>query len=231
MKSLILLLSVLVVATPCFAQQQATEQQTTNNNVVEATPAEPIPGTDSEQVNEPDASANQPLNSNAEEIAGDNQDSGDDTAKEDSFFAYDDFGYGLGFGILYSGLGGNINVTKQYDMKYASIGCLGHSSEGGLACGLGVGWIRTNLFDVDPFYADKHGIGIYLGAVGSEKSREPSRRFPDYDNEIVWGLAGSYHYFLNGIEQPGTNLGASFVIGDGKDDVEFGLLLQVGYQF
>ncbi|TLU67370.1 hypothetical protein FE810_03560 [Thalassotalea litorea] len=231
MKSLILLLSILVVVNPCLAQEQASEEQTVTNDVVEATPAQPLPSDESSQpIDDPDAQSDDSQTQN--QSKGSESDPAEaESAKEDSFFAFDDFGYGLGFGILYSGLGGNINVTKEYDMKYASIGCLGHSSEGGLACGLGVGWIRTNLFDVDPFYADKHGIGIYIGAVGSEKSREPSNRFPEYDNETVWGLAGSYHYFLNGIEEPGTNLGASFVIGDGRDDTEFGLLLQVGYQF
>ncbi|QDP02155.1 hypothetical protein [Thalassotalea sp. PS06] len=221
MKSLILLLPLLVFANVSFAQEQNTEESTVNNDVVEATPAKPIPGQEPESTAEVD-----------EEVTGEESlEEPVSEPKEDSFFAFDDYGYGLGFGILYTGLGANINVTKQYDMKYASIGCLGHSSEGGLACGVGVGWIQTNLFDVDPFYADKHGIGIYIGAVGSEKSREPTNRNPEYDNEIVWGLAGSYHYFLNGITEPGTNLGASFVIGDGRDDVEFGLLLQVGYQF
>ncbi|TKB47458.1 hypothetical protein [Thalassotalea mangrovi] len=224
MKSLILPLTMLLGVG--VVQAQTDTQPAQQDPVVEASPAEPM--TADQQETEMSG------NETPDGVEQSEQQQAPPTAKEkqeDSVFAYDDFGYGLGFGILYSGLGANVNVTKANDMKYASLGCLGHSSEGGLACGVGVGWIRTDLFDVDPFYADKHGVGIYVGAVGSEKSREPSRRFPDYDNEIVWGLAGSYHYFLNGIKNPGTNLGASFVIGNGNDDIEFGLLLQVGYQF
>ena len=131
---------------------------------------------------------------------------------------------GLGMGISYSGLGVNISQLSENDMKYFSAGCISYSSLFGSACGVGVGWIKTDLFETE---SDKHGFGAYLGVVGSKRKRGTFNN----DNQPAYGIGVSYHYFFNGISSSGTNLGLSFVAGDNGDETESAAILQVGYQF
>jgi hypothetical protein len=128
---------------------------------------------------------------------------------------------GLGAGTSYSGLGANVAYVSETDMKYASAGCVSYSSNSGSTCGAGIGWIKTDLFNSD---SNKHGLGAYLGIVGVEKAfyRE---------DEAVYGVGLGYHYFFNGINDSGFNLGVTVVAGDTADDDKFGLVLQAGYQF
>jgi len=133
--------------------------------------------------------------------------------------AQDSFTFGLGLGTAYSGLGVNIGLLSELDMKYISVGCLRYT-ESNATCGAGLGWIKTDLFDTS---SNKHGLGVYIGAVGTENSF--------YSSEIINGVGLGYYYFFNGIADPGFNLGFTLVAGKGDNSSGGGALFQMGYQF
>lgn len=128
------------------------------------------------------------------------------------------YSLGLGVGTSYSGLGANISKISDDDMKYVSAGCLAYSTRSGSVCGGGIGWIKTGMFGMK---SNKHGLGGYLGVVGS--GRQSNGYKPDY------GVGFGYHYFLRGIDKPSFNFGAS--LAKGKDERGVYILLQAGYQF
>ena len=132
-----------------------------------------------------------------------------------------DFTFGVGLGSLYSGLGANFGVRTDTDFKYVSAGCMAYSTLYGEACGVGVGWVNTDTFD---FQTSNHGIGYYLGIVGSEREY-----YSDY--KPVYGAGLGYHYFFNGINNSGFNVGVTGVVGVDHNSIGFGTLLQIGYQF
>lgn len=131
--------------------------------------------------------------------------------------AEESYSFGLGMGTSYSGLGVNISQRSESDMKYLSAGCVGYSSIFGSACGAGVGWIRTDLFETN---SNKHGFGAYLGVVGSKSKF----RGVSYDKKAKYGVGIGYHYFFSGISESGANIGLTLVSDNAA-------LLQWGYQF
>jgi hypothetical protein len=133
----------------------------------------------------------------------------------------EDFSFGVGVGSLYSGVGVNAASRSATDLKYLSAGCVSYSDYDGSTCGVGVGWIKTDLFNSQN---TKHGFGAYLGVVGSERVRFS-------EDEALYGLGLGYHYFFNGIERSGTNLGVSYVAGDAESGFDSAVMIQVGYQF
>jgi len=134
--------------------------------------------------------------------------------------AEDSYSVGLGMGTLYSGVGVNVAMLSKHDMKYISGGCLSYSSFGGVTCGAGIGWIKTDLFDAN---SDNHGFGLYLGAVGTER-----RRFED---KALYGAGIGYHYFFRGIANSGGHIGVSVTHGRGKSENGSGVIFEFGYQF
>jgi hypothetical protein len=126
---------------------------------------------------------------------------------------------GLGVGTMYGGLGMNAGVQSDVDIKYVSAGIL-QLSGNSTTYGLGLGWITTDLFD---FQSKKHGINIYVGAVGTENS------FDGYDP--VYGGGLGYSYFFSGIDQSGLNIGFTLLGGKGSKESETGAFIQAGYQF
>ncbi len=154
--------------------------------------------------------------------------------------AEEKFSFGAGIGAMYSGLGINVGLKTDRQLKYLSLGCLGYSrtrssdvDERDLACGAGVGIIRTDLFAVEN---NRHGIGLYVGAVGSERESDPKVIYrPNsvmaaYGVKPVYGVGASYVYFWNGISASGLNLGITPAIGF-NNGAKGSLLLQIGYQF
>lgn len=134
--------------------------------------------------------------------------------------AKDSFTFGLGAGAFYSGVGVNAGIQSKSDLKYVSAGCVSYSSIYGSTCGIGVGWVKTDIFD---FQTPKHGASLYLGIVGNE--------YDNFDHQAVYGAGLGYHYFLRGIGNAGFNFGLTLVAGNEKDGVGVGALLQAGYQF
>lgn len=127
--------------------------------------------------------------------------------------------FGSGFGALYSGLGVNIGVKREHDLRYLAIGCVGfgRSSDGTeSSCGIGAGWIWTNIFPAN----NKSGLGFYVGPIDSDK-----------DHDTVYGFGMTYVYFFKGIDGSSWNLGVTPTIGNYDRDTKGRLLLQVGYQF
>jgi len=80
--------------------------------------------------------------------------------------AEENYSFGLGLGTSYSGIGVNISQLNENNMKYISVGCISYSTVSGSACGAGIGWIKTDIFDSD---SNKHGFGGYIGVVGAER--------------------------------------------------------------
>lgn len=133
---------------------------------------------------------------------------------------------GVGLGTMYSGLGANVAWTSPTDLKYVSAGCTAQKE-----CGLGIGWIKTDLFDSA---SNKHGMGIYLSKVDEEWQWDvrnvDGRMVYDGEEKDVYGLGLSYTYFMNGINKSGTTAGVSFhATNSDYDDKE--IWLQLGYQF
>ena len=110
-----------------------------------------------------------------------------------------------------------------------SVGCVGYSSSHGAACGVGVGWIKTDLFNAE---SNKHGLGIYAGIVYVDRYTPQSNdRYSKSVQDNLYGPAISYSYFTNGINQSGFNFGTSFYVMDDNSDSLGGFALQMGYQF
>lgn len=135
--------------------------------------------------------------------------------------ADDQISIGVGIGPAYGGLGINVARIVTGNMHYGAIGCFAYSPDrSDTACGAAIGWISTNIFAPT---MDKHGIGIHLGAVGSENT--PT------DITTVYGGGVTYTYFFRGLNSRGTNIGASIVAGEYQRGVKTELLIQVGHQF
>ena len=137
-----------------------------------------------------------------------------------STLANDNFTFGIGAGSLYSGLGVNAGIQSKTDLKYISVGCVSYSSIYGETCGVGIGWVKTDVFD---FQTPKHGASLYIGIVGDE--------YDNFDRKAIYGAGLGYHYFFNGINNSGVNLGFTMVAGNENDGIGMGGMFQLGYQF
>ncbi|TKB47411.1 hypothetical protein [Thalassotalea mangrovi] len=134
--------------------------------------------------------------------------------------AEDTFTFGLGAGSLYSGLGANVGIQTKKDIKYLAVGCVSYSSMYGATCGVGAGWVHTDIFN---FQTPNHGLGIYVGIVGDQ--------YDYFDRDAVYGAGVGYHYFFSGIDKSGVNLGFTATGADSKDGFDLGGMFQLGYQF
>jgi len=138
------------------------------------------------------------------------------------------YSVGVGMGALYSGIGANFSLVSESDMKYISAGCTKYSSLNGAACGFGVGWIKTDLFDLN---SNKHGLGVYASQVDHEnRGTLENNHYRFHDND-VYGVGISYTYFMNGIDHSGTTLGVSFHATNAEFEGKYGGFFQIGYQF
>ena len=133
--------------------------------------------------------------------------------------------YGIGLGQLYNGIGVNIASHNTSSMKNFAIGCIevDYSSYSGVNtnCGVSVSYISTSILSNNN---NHHGLGISLGIVN------------DSDAGVISGTIGiGYTYFFNEISNTGWNFGFTptfiFPTDTDKKDNEFGLLLNLGYQF
>lgn len=140
--------------------------------------------------------------------------------------ASDEITFGIGLGAMYSGLGMNIALRSEHDLRYLSAGCvaLGYSDAEGriAACGVGAGWLWTNNFSDSN---NRHGLGLSLGPIGYR-----GRTYVGEEGDTIYGAGISYAYFVPGISRKGWNLGATLAVGH-KDDANGHLLLQAGYQY
>ncbi|QOL25437.1 hypothetical protein LP316_14230 [Thalassotalea sp. LPB0316] len=128
--------------------------------------------------------------------------------------------FGLGLGNLYSGLGVNVGYQGENSLKYMSAGCMSYSSMYGTTCGVGAGIVKTDIFD---FQTPNHGLGAYLGIVGTQVVR--------FDRKAIYGGGIGYHYFFNGIDKSGLQLGIAGVIGKEDSGTGGAMVVQLGYQF
>lgn len=133
--------------------------------------------------------------------------------------------WGAGIGINYSGLGFSYGLKTDKDVKFGSLGCIDYSSSYGPTCGVGIGWITTDFI---PQKQNKHGLGVYLGLVGSQLKIE---RESIIDRKPIYGGSLGYHYFFNGVNLPGLILGGSIAYGDKKNEKDLFYNFSVGYSF
>jgi hypothetical protein len=132
-----------------------------------------------------------------------------------------DISYGIGYGLLYSGLGLNINSTSKNQLTYVSIGCRDIDPVNGDTCGAGIGLINTSILSKRN---NNHGLGFYLGMT------------PDLDGYVdgerqegpFYGVGVGYYLFPSGIDKSGWNFGISYTY---TDEMEGSYWLQAGYQF
>ncbi len=137
--------------------------------------------------------------------------------------------YGFGAGVEYGGLGFNLARVSDRDMKYVSLGWIGINDEDENVFGFSLGWIRTDLFDMD---SNRHGFGISLGQIGYEEYFEPvgNDRYVERKRNIL-GISLGYTYFGNGIDRPGMRYGISWVETDAKSVPDSGIAFSIGYRF
>ena len=138
------------------------------------------------------------------------------------------YSIGVGMGALYSGIGANFSLVSENDLKYISAGCTAYGSTNGAECGVGIGWITTELFD---FGNNKHGFGIYAGILGKENSYTYENNQYSFDENNYYGAGVSYTYFMSGINQSGLNFGVSLHATNADYDGKYGGFFQIGYQF
>ncbi len=143
-----------------------------------------------------------------------------------------EYSVGLGVGAMYSGLGTNVALVSKTDLKYLSAGCVKYSTFSGATCGVGAGWVVTDLFSAN---TNKHGLGVYASIVDSERyfshtSSVQGTKSYRHDSD-VYGLGLSYNYFLNGIDKSGFNLGLSVHVTNADVVDNVGGFFQLGYQF
>jgi len=140
--------------------------------------------------------------------------------------AEDAMTFGGGIGALYAGIGINIGLRTDHDLKYFAAGCpaIGRSDESGwiLPCGVGLGWMRSDLLSRSN---NKHGLGIYLGPVGINKGEHLD------DDKARYGLGVTYAYFFSGINAKGWLVGITPAIGKDDNKTKGSLLVNGGYQF
>ncbi len=145
-----------------------------------------------------------------------------------------DLSLGAGYGILFGGLGVNIARIEGNNYQYASLGVISAFSSdydgeknSDIAYGVGVGWIRTDVIFPS---SEKHGLGLYLGAVDAESrwEGEPSRR---ESLKTRYGAGATYSYFTSGLESPGFVIGASILFSSGSDSDKANFLATLGYTF
>lgn len=140
--------------------------------------------------------------------------------------------YTLGLGLgsaLYGGLGANVGVLSQHDMKYISAGVKSYGSFSGFTYGAGIGWIKTDLIETG---SNKHGIGCYVGITDKEIKPTKNDIILDPDNyEYVYGHGLTYNYFFSGIDKSGTNLGFGLINSHYSNTREVSAFFAWGYQF
>jgi hypothetical protein len=135
--------------------------------------------------------------------------------------AADKTSFGLGYGALYNGLGGNFALITEDDLKYISVGCsefMSSSLDGThVTCGIGIGWLRSDILTRNN---SKHGLGlnIVLDYDQFHSKVEPSIRLP-------------YVFFFRGLDRRGWNLGVAPLVRWDADGTDLGVMLEVGHQF
>ena len=133
---------------------------------------------------------------------------------------------GLGAGFMYSGLGANFSLHDNKAIYYAGLGCPAMAGSEGIrqfACGVGAG----ATFAI-PSNTNKHGLGLYLGAMSAYFAFDDSNAFEN----ARYGTAATYTYFYNGVNNPGFNVGVSpLAFYYHKSAVHWTGMLSLGYQF
>lgn len=140
--------------------------------------------------------------------------------------------WGIGVGPLYGGLGFNFGKTTPSSFAYGALGCIGlsigdsadtSSNDNESNCGFGLGYISTSLFT-----SDRHGLGLNLGITYNTAESQTEVR-----------LRPGYHYFFNGINESGLNLGVGTILytddetsnDQNRDSDNVKVFFNVGYQF
>lgn len=134
--------------------------------------------------------------------------------------AENEISYGIGTGALTSGLGVNAALMAENHMGYIAAGCvgIGYSNVHGwlLPCGIGVGWIQTDLLTKAN---NHHGLGIYVGPVGVSDAKKAR-----------YGVGATYVYFMQGVNAKGWNFGFTPAVGQDNGAAKVVFLINVGYQ-
>lgn len=135
-------------------------------------------------------------------------------------FSEQKFSFGIGGGYFQGGgLGVNIALKGDHDMKYLGTGVAGYKETDGdadIAYGVTLGWLRTDILAKE---SGKHGLGIVLGIMGGE----------GWDTNF--SIGPSYAYFFKGVSQPGFNVGVAAGPVFSEDKTNVTGCVQVGYQF
>lgn len=143
-----------------------------------------------------------------------------------AYAAQSEVTFGGGIGALYGGIGVNIGLRTDDDLKYIAAGCpaIGHSDNSGwkLPCGIGIGWIWSGILSKT---SNRHGLGFYLGPVGVNKSEGTD------DDTARYGLGVTYAYFFKGINSKGWHIGITPAISREDENTKGNLLVNGGYQF
>lgn len=135
---------------------------------------------------------------------------------------------GVGLGSMYSGLGVNVSLYEDNNIKYLSYGCFAFETDTNgnknSACGLGLGFLKSGILSE----GNKHTVGLHFGAIAAKRSWGQNG---DSLLDTVYGIGIPYAFFPNGLSGKGLNVGITPSIGNYKGDALGKILLQIGYQF
>jgi len=134
---------------------------------------------------------------------------------------------GMGLGVQYGGLGVNLARISDHDMKYLSVGLLGENTHDEKFFGFTVGWLRTDLFNLD---SNRHGFGVSLGRMGWEEQIDDNGELTGRDR-YIYGIGLDYVYFSEGIDRPGKRYGISLIRADTEIGNGAGIGFSYGYRF
>lgn len=143
-----------------------------------------------------------------------------------------DIRFGVGMGALYSGLGANVARVTDDDSFTFGVGWISRSSWSGNAYGVGFSYQRADLIGVRPYEPNRHALGIYLGAVGSQTTFEwENGWWRNTGNKPVWGGGVGYYFYQHGIRHRGFTAGLNLTYGrrDQYDTTDIGI--NIGYRF
>ncbi|RTE86423.1 MULTISPECIES: hypothetical protein [Gammaproteobacteria] len=146
-------------------------------------------------------------------------------------FDWTDLKFAAGVGVNYTGIGASAGYTFDNTYLSASSGIMSNTDRYGELFGVGVSYQRTDLLQQLLDVSNKHALGLYAGSLGSEVTTRLRNGSTYWRADSMLGLAATYNYFFNGIEQSGFHVG--FFTGYSFSDVENTSTtgVQIGYRF
>lgn len=141
------------------------------------------------------------------------------------------FRFGVGVGTEYGGLGGQVSRTTSTDRWTLGAGLTSTSTFYGETYGIALTYQRLDWIGQNSTRPDRHGLGVFIGPVGSSHRSTFSDGQWDSRSSTTYGAGVLYNFFPQGANQRSWILGLS--AGYGSDSVRnvTSVGFNLGYQF